>query len=119
MERSMPESGGPLARRQRQGRPSVTTAEQHDSVGGIGLKGATAALHAEKNVLLHIPTSSTGNIGGGGCWSSCCAVTMGCHVMPLHTSLLPRNQIASRLVWSIFFFRMVRVNLEIQKKRNT
>ncbi|KAH0935003.1 LOW QUALITY PROTEIN: hypothetical protein HID58_012120, partial [Brassica napus] len=47
MDRSMPESGGPLARRQRQGRPSVTTAEQHDSVGGIGLKGATAARHAE------------------------------------------------------------------------
>lgn len=78
----MPESGGPLARRQRQGRPSVTTAEQHVSVGGMGLKGATAALHgisctsAEKNVLLHPPTSSSGNIGGGGCRSSCCAVTM-------------------------------------------
>nr|VDD11348.1 unnamed protein product [Brassica rapa] len=32
MERSMPESGGPLASRQRQGRPSVTIAAQQDSV---------------------------------------------------------------------------------------
>ena len=58
----MPESGGPLASRQRQGRPSVTIAAQQDSVGGTGLKGATAALHGisctsdEKNVLLHPPT---------------------------------------------------------------
>nr|VDD10458.1 unnamed protein product [Brassica oleracea] len=32
MERSIPESGGPLASRQRQGRPSVTIAAQQDSV---------------------------------------------------------------------------------------
>ena len=95
MERSMPESGGPLARRQRQGRPSVTTAEQHISVGGIGLKGATAALHgmsctsAEKNVLLHPPTSSSGNIGGGGgcCRPSCCAATMVRTVMVMAKNL--------------------------------
>ena len=78
----MPDSGGPLASRQRQGRPSVTIAAQQDSVGGTGLKGATAALHGisctsdEKNVLLHPPTTSSGNMGGGCCWSSCCAVTM-------------------------------------------
>lgn len=98
----MPESGGPLARRQRQGRPSVITAEQQVSVGGIGLKGATAALHgisctrAEKNVLLHPPTSSSGNIGGGGgcCGSSCCAVTKVRTVMVMSSAIANLTLIA-------------------------
>lgn len=58
MLRSTPEMGGPLTRTQRQGWPRALIALQQASLGGMGLKGATAALHginctnAEKNVLL-------------------------------------------------------------------
>ncbi|WCJ18972.1 hypothetical protein M5689_001285 [Euphorbia peplus] len=56
---STPEMGGPLTRTHKQGCPKDLTAVQQASLGGIGLKGATAALHgiictnAEKNVLPH------------------------------------------------------------------
>lgn len=43
--RSAPEMSGPARSRQRQGCPSSRTAEQQSSLGGDGLKGATAALH--------------------------------------------------------------------------
>lgn len=45
IRRSAPEMGGPARSRQRHGCPSSRTAQQHSSVGGAGLKGATAALH--------------------------------------------------------------------------
>nr|KYP49190.1 hypothetical protein KK1_029124 [Cajanus cajan] len=59
MLRSTPEIGGPLTRTQRHGCPSAFRALQQASLGGIGLKGATAALQGmsctseEKNVLVH------------------------------------------------------------------
>lgn len=57
MFRSMPAMGGPLARVHKQGCPRVLMALQQASLGGMGLKGATAALQgiswisAEKKVL--------------------------------------------------------------------
>ncbi|RYQ95849.1 hypothetical protein Ahy_B08g091235 [Arachis hypogaea] len=59
MLRSTPEIGGPLTRTHKHGWPRALRALQHDSLGGIGLNGATAALQgisctsAEKNVLVH------------------------------------------------------------------
>ncbi|CAA0820730.1 SURP and G-patch domain-containing protein 1-like protein [Striga hermonthica] len=59
MARSTPEIGGPLTSTQRQGCPRALTESQQDSVGGLGLKGDTAARQgmswtsAEKNVLPH------------------------------------------------------------------
>jgi len=59
MLRSTPEIGGPVTRTHKQGCPNVLRALQHASVGGMELKGATAALQGmsctseEKNVLLH------------------------------------------------------------------
>lgn len=56
--RSTPEIGGPLTRTHRHGWPKPLRALQHASFGGIGLNGATAALHgisctsAEKKVLV-------------------------------------------------------------------
>ncbi|XVE76687.1 hypothetical protein DITRI_Ditri13aG0001500 [Diplodiscus trichospermus] len=55
--RSTPDMGGPFMRTHRQGCPRVLMALQQGSLGGMGLKGATAALQgisctrAEKNVL--------------------------------------------------------------------
>jgi hypothetical protein len=57
MLRSTPEIGGPLTRTHKHGWPKALRALQQASLGGIGLKGATAALQgmsctsAEKNVL--------------------------------------------------------------------
>ncbi|KAK2386361.1 putative lipid-transfer protein DIR1 precursor [Trifolium repens] len=57
MLRSTPEIGGPLTRTHKHGWPKALRALQQASFGGIGLKGATAALQgmsctsAEKNVL--------------------------------------------------------------------
>lgn len=57
MARSTPEMGGPFTSTQRQGWPRALMEAQQASVGGMGLKGATAALQgmswtrAEKNVL--------------------------------------------------------------------
>lgn len=57
MFRSTPAMGGPLTSVHKQGWPRVLTALQHASLGGMGLKGATAALQgtnwtsAAKNVL--------------------------------------------------------------------
>lgn len=57
MPRSTPEIGGPLTSTHRQGCPSALMEAQQASVGGMGLKGATADrqgmswTRAEKNVL--------------------------------------------------------------------
>ncbi|KAG2372217.1 uncharacterized protein HKW66_Vig0209150 [Vigna angularis] len=59
MLRSTPEIGGPLTRTHKQGWPSALRALQHAPLGGMELKGATAALQGisctreEKNVLVH------------------------------------------------------------------
>lgn len=56
--RSTPEIGGPLTRTHKHGWPKAFRALQHASLGGMGLKGATAALQgmsctsAEKKVLV-------------------------------------------------------------------
>lgn len=44
MFRSTPDIGGPFTSTHRQGWPSVLTALQQASLGGMGLNGATAAL---------------------------------------------------------------------------
>ena len=57
MLRSTPEIGGPLTRTHKHGWPKALRALQQESLGGIGLKGATAPLQGmsctsdEKNVL--------------------------------------------------------------------
>lgn len=63
MFRSTPDMGGPFTSTHRQGCPRALMALQQASFGGIGLKGATAALQgisctsAEKKVLLQAEPS--------------------------------------------------------------
>ena len=62
MFRSTPEMGGPLTSTHKQGWPRALSELQQASLGGMGLKGATAALQgiswmsAEKKVLAQVGT---------------------------------------------------------------